>query len=184
MKNMTKNLLITSVLCASSMSAFAANSNNWQNKSMDAWIDGKAETVLLLNTNLNSFDINTDVDQGVVTLTGKVDNDVDKDLAGELVKGLDGVKKVNNELTVIDQQGDKSNGTVDQLNDAKITTIVKTRLLMDSNVSGTNIEVSTENGVVTLKGQLDNDAQQDLAVNIAQNTTDVTKVVNEITVTQ
>ncbi|MBF9003303.1 MULTISPECIES: BON domain-containing protein [Vibrio] len=184
MKNMTKNLLITSMLCTTSMSTFAASSNQWKNKSMDAWVDGKAETVLLLNTNLNSFDINTDVEHGVVTLTGKVDNDVDKDLAGELVEGLDGVKDVENKLTVIDKQSDDADSSFGQLNDAKITSIVKTRLLMDSNVSGTNIDVSTNNGVVTLEGQLDTDAQQDLAINIAQNTADVTQVVDEITVTQ
>ena len=38
-----------------------------------------AETVLL-NGNLNNFDINTDVKNGKVMLTGKVDSEVDKEL--------------------------------------------------------------------------------------------------------
>ena len=37
---------------------------DWKDGAKDAWIDGKAETTLLLNTNLNSFDIITDVKDG------------------------------------------------------------------------------------------------------------------------
>ena len=65
---------------------------------------GKAETTLLLNTNLNSFDIITDVKDGNVTLTGKVESSVDKALATELIKSLDGVKDVDNQLTVMNEK--------------------------------------------------------------------------------
>lgn len=184
MKNTMAKLLLTSALCTASMSAFAADTNHWENASKDAWLDGKAETVLLLNTNLNSFDINTDVSHGVVTLTGSVDNDVDKDLAEQLVEGLDGVRDVNNRLTVMAEQDENSEGSLNKLNDAKITSIVKTRLLMNSNVSGTDIDVATDDGVVTLEGKLDSDAEHDLAINIAKNTADVKDVVDELEVTQ
>ena len=79
----------------------SAQASSWENESKDAWIDGKAETVLLMNTNLNNFDINTDVKNGKVVLTGKVESELDKELAEELVLSLDGVLGVNNELTVV-----------------------------------------------------------------------------------
>ena len=62
-----------------------ATENTWKEKSKDAWIDGKVETTILFNTELNNFDINTDVKDGNVILTGKVENSVDKKLAEELV---------------------------------------------------------------------------------------------------
>ncbi|MDW2150118.1 BON domain-containing protein, partial [Vibrio sp. 378] len=95
MNNIAAKIVLTSVLATSSTAVLA--SDKWEKESMDAWLDGKAETTLLLNSNLNSFDINTDVENQVVTLTGSVNNDLEKSLAEELVSGLDGVKKVNNE---------------------------------------------------------------------------------------
>ena len=77
MKRTTLAMMMT--LALSTTTAVAAN--DWKEGAKDAWIDGKAETTLLLNGNLNSFDINTDVKNGVITLTGKVESDVDKALA-------------------------------------------------------------------------------------------------------
>lgn len=166
-------------LTVTATTAFAGESNTWEDSARDAWIDGKAETTLLLNTNLNSFDINTDVENGTVILTGKVDNRVNKALAEELVLSLDGVKDVDNQLTVMsDLKKDKS--LTDELSDAKVATVVKTRLLMQSEVSGTDIDVDVENGIVTLKGTVASSAEQDLALSIARNTSDVKKVVDLI----
>ncbi|MDW6092533.1 BON domain-containing protein [Vibrio rhizosphaerae] len=183
MKNIAAKIVLTTVLATSSTAVLA--SNQWEKKSMDAWLDGKAETTLLLNTNLNSFDINTDVKDRVITLTGSVDNDVEKSLAGELVSGLDGVKKVNNKLTVVNPK--KNNADSDALavlKDSKITTVVKTRLLMNTNVSGTDIDVTTDNKTVTLTGKVQSDAEHDLALSIANNTDDVNKVIDKLSVVQ
>ncbi|TOO27631.1 BON domain-containing protein, partial [Vibrio parahaemolyticus] len=134
MNNIAAKIVLTSVLATSSTAVLA--SDKWEKESMDAWLDGKAETTLLLNSNLNSFDINTDVENQVVTLTGSVNNDLEKSLAEELVSGLDGVKKVNNELTVVSEnKQDADSDAFAALTDSKITTIVKTRLLMDTSVS-------------------------------------------------
>merc|ERR1712071_513945 len=98
MKTFNKSMIAALVLGTTAMGAQASN---WENESKDAWIDGKAETVLLMNTNLNNFDINTDVKNGKVVLTGKVDSELDKELAEELVLSLDGVSDVENNLTVV-----------------------------------------------------------------------------------
>mgnify|MGYP000203372356 CR=1 FL=1 len=156
--------------------------NDWKDNARDAWIDGKAETTLLLNGNLNSFDINTDVQNGVVTLTGKVDSKVDKALAEELIENLEGVSKVDNKLSVVAQTKDTDAKASSALKDAKIATVVKTRLLFESEVSGTSIDVDASNGVVTLSGEVASDAEKDLAVAIAKNTNDVSKVIDKLDV--
>ncbi len=186
MKTFNKSIIAALVLGTTAMSAQA---NSWENESKDAWIDGKAETVLLMNTNLNNFDINTDVKNGKVVLTGKVNSELDKELAEELVLSLDGVTDVENSLTVVKsanaKNADKSmmhDDDDNDLTDAKITTVITTRFLFDSEVGGTDIDVDTDNGVVTLNGSVKSEAEKQLAVKIAKNAEDVQDVVDKLTI--
>ncbi len=179
MKRTTLSVIIASAI---SMASFNASANNdWKDTAKDAWIDGKAESTLLFNTNLNSFDINTDVKNGKVILTGKVDTSVDKALAEELVSSLEGVTEVDNNLTIVNKKTmSKDDEVMQQLKDSKVETVVKTRLLFESEVSGMDIEVEVDEGVVTLKGKVDSDSERQLAQAIAENTEDVTEVVNNL----
>lgn len=183
MNTFNKSMIAALVIGATSMSAQASS---WENESKDAWIDGKAETVLLMNTNLNNFDINTDVTNGKVVLTGKVDSELDKELAEELVLSLDGVSSVDNELTVVKNmkakhmKSDKADSAESDLTDAKISTVITTRYLFNSEVGGTDIDVDTDNGVVTLNGTVESDAEKQLAVSIAENAEDVHKVIDKL----
>ncbi|HJU39514.1 MAG TPA: BON domain-containing protein [Tahibacter sp.] len=60
--------------------------------------------------------------------------------------------------------------------DTWITTKVKSELLADSDVKGTDINVSTKNGVVTLAGVLDNQVAIDKAITIAKSIKGVSDV--------
>ncbi|HDY93847.1 BON domain-containing protein [Pseudoalteromonas sp. AS84] len=186
MKTFNKSIIAALVLGTTAMGAQA---NSWENESKDAWIDGKAETVLLMNTNLNNFDINTDVKNGKVVLTGKVNSELDKELAEELVLSLDGVSDVENSLTVVksmdtkDRSKDMMDDDDNDLTDAKITTVITTRFLFDSEVGGTDIDVDTDNGIVTLNGSVESEAEKQLAVKIAKNAEDVRDVVDKLSIT-
>lgn len=180
MKNSIRSIVTVTLLTLGSTAAYA--DNTWEDRSKDAWLDGKAESTLLFNGNLNSFDINTDVQSGVVILTGKVDSEVDKALAGELIESLEGVKSVENKLTVLEKDNGEDAKILVTLTDSKVEAVVKTKLLLESEVSGTNIEVEVENGVVTLMGKVDSDSAKELAVAIATNTKDVKSVINKLEV--
>ena len=121
-----------------------------------------------------------EIHNGNVILTGKVDNSIDKKLAEELVIGIDGVKDVDNKLTIVNQNKEDDNNW--GLVDTKIATVVKTKFLFDSDIHGTDIDVDVENGIVTLSGQVKSDTEEDLVVNTAENVTDVKKVVNQLKV--
>lgn len=180
MKNIAPKILLATFLVTSSSISVA--SDKWKEEALDAWIDGKAETTLLLNSNLNSFNINTDVSNKTITLTGAVDNETEKALAGELVSGLAGVAVVNNQLSVLDKSQD--NEILEAITDNKITAVVKTRLLLNTNVSGTDINVDTEERVVTLIGDVESEVEHDLVISIARNVRDVNKVVDQLEVIQ
>lgn len=66
------------------------------------------------------------------------------------------------------------------IDDSVITTKVKTALLADSDVKGTNISVETTKGEVSLTGAVDSQLQIDKAVKIASAIEGVKKVDNKV----
>ena len=192
MKRSLISMIVATTLTTAAYAGDMDTDNKWEKGAKDAWIDGKAEATLLFNGNLDSFDINTDVKNGNVVLTGKVENSVDKKLAEELVANIDGVTSVDNKLTVVadndmhsDMSDDMEEGVEEgtsELTDAKIATVIKTRLLMDTDISGFDIDVDVENGIVKLTGEVDSDAERDLAVEIAKNASDVKDVESDLRV--
>ncbi len=68
------------------------------------------------------------------------------------------------------------------IEDSAITAKVKTALLADPDVKGLMIDVDTKNGVVTLKGTADKQANRDRAVAIAKDTGGVKSVEDQLVV--
>jgi hyperosmotically inducible protein len=177
-----KRTLISLALITGLSTSAMASTNSWEKEAMDAWIDGKAEATLLFNGNLNSFDINTDVKMGTVTLTGKVDNEIEKELAEELVLSIEGVKDVENNLTVFNPDIKKDSEKASNFTDAKISTVITSRLIFESEVSGLDIDVDVDDRKVTLNGEVSSEAERDLALAIAKNTKDVKSVTDKLKV--
>lgn len=153
----------------------------------DAWLDARLETAYLFNRHLNNFSIQSHVDSGHVLLTGMVQSDIDRDLAEEIAKGLRGVKSVNNKLIVrADSASSEENADdrefVEYVEDATTTARVKANFLKNEHISALDIDVDTENAVVTLKGEVAEREHKQLAEYIARNTDAVKEVRNELTV--
>jgi osmotically-inducible protein OsmY len=104
-------------------------------------------------------------------LTGQVPDEATRARATEVVKGIPELRTVFNELSV---SGAAS--LTSEANDTSITSQVKTRLLNDDRVPGTQIKVVTETGIVYLMGLLKR-AEASTAAEIARTTSGVTKVV-------
>ncbi|MGB7930802.1 MAG: BON domain-containing protein [Gammaproteobacteria bacterium] len=157
----------------------------------DTWLKASLMTTYTLNRQLNPFKIDAEVENGVVTLRGTVESDVERDHAGELARGVDGIREVKNELKVSPdasqmQAGDDSSGAersfLRKVDDANQTAKVKSQLLWNSNTSGLAIDVDTRNAVVTLSGNVASEAEAELAEQIARNTRDVSGVENNLKV--
>ncbi len=189
-----KNAIRTTILAASIAAtpiALAGNSQyDTDDKLKDAWLDGKVETALLVNRHLNNFEIDTDVKGRTVTLTGTVNSEIDKELAGEIAKGIEGVNKVENNLTIEkpekmnheahDDDAERSFST--WYNDATTTAAIKSKLLWNGETSGLKVNVDTMYGKVTLKGNVNSSAEKDLVEKIAENTDGVRSVDNQLQV--
>lgn len=153
----------------------------------DAWIQGKIETVFALNRHLDGFAIDTEVAGGAVHLTGRVESDIDRDLAGEIAKGIEGVVSVDNDLVVegnsrVNQASDTHRPLSVWVDDATTTAAVKTKLLANGNTDGLDINVDTRGDVVTLTGEVGSTEEKQLAEQLARNTDDVKDVRNQLVV--
>jgi osmotically-inducible protein OsmY len=113
-------------------------------------------------------------DNGVVTLTGTVLDRDQKALAEDTVRGLPGVTDVRNQLEVASPGPERSDGW--------IALKIRSVLLLRSNVSATNTDVSVHDGQVTLTGKAESQAQKDLTGTYAREVEGVKSVKNEMTV--
>ena len=107
----------------------------------------------------------------VVLLSGETPTDAMRQRAMEIVKGVDKVTHVYNELSIAAPSSLTSRGS-----DSIITTKVKTKLFADKKISGIQIKVNTEKGVVYLMGIVSR-SEAEIATNIARQTGGVQKVV-------
>lgn len=156
----------------------------------DAWLTGKAETVLTLNEHLNVYSIAARVQEGEARLSGAVASEVDKALAAELVKGISGITAVNNELQVSRELlGEISSDQLQSrrsfarwIDDMTTTAVIRSKYLTNREVEGLKIDVETRQDVVTLSGVVESEAESALAEQIARNTGDVAEVENRIMV--
>ena len=142
----------------------------------DDRIESSAKKSYVFKTYLKHDDIKIDSKDGAVTLTGTVSEESHKSLAQETVAGLPGVKSVDNKLEFKGERpAEKS--------DAWITAKIKTTLLFHRSVSAVT-EVNTTDGIVTLQGEANNQAQKDLTTEYAKDVEGVKDVKNEMTVSK
>lgn len=111
---------------------------------------------------------------GVVTLTGTVQDKDDKALAADTVENLPGVARVRNEIEVKPVHAEKS--------DAWMALKIRGRLLVKGHVSATTTDVAVKDGVALLTGTAENSAQRELTEVYAGEIDGVKSVKNEITI--
>ena len=155
----------------------------------DKWLETQLETAYLFNPHLNNLSIDTEVKNGEVMLTGTVRSAIDRDLAEEIAKSLDGVKSVGNSLEIKEDMEDpglpeSDTNFLQKVKDATTTAQVKTRLIGNENISAGDIDVDTRNDVVRLSGMVRSATERQLAEFIARNTSGVLAVSNELEVSR
>jgi osmotically-inducible protein OsmY len=201
----------------------------------DGWITTKVQAKYFTEPDVRGRDIDVTTNNGVVTLSGVVENEQSRQRALELARNTDGVVRVEDRLQVgtagmataegdrelplagapradADRQpgaadadrpaaqadrdvadrgmaeGDRSAigtggaeaGT--QVNDGWITTKIQGQYFTDRDVRARRIDVSTANGVVTLRGEVENDQERRRAMEIAQQTEGVRRVDDQLRV--
>jgi osmotically-inducible protein OsmY len=155
----------------------------------DAYLKGQIVSSLALNPYVSAYDIKVQVENGIAYLSGKVNTSVERDIALEVARGVDGLVDVRSTIDVV--PGSHAAKAVlrkpekpasETPDDANTTAAIKSRLMANRNTSALDLRVSTHNGVVTLRGVARSDAEKELAQRIAENQSGVVDVENHITV--
>lgn len=149
----------------------------------DASITTRIKTAYVFNRHLDSFRIHVETQDGIVTLHGSVPSDIHRDLATAIAGNADGVREVRNELELAEaeegpEEAEKTFG--EAVRDASVTASVKMALAFERGVRGSAISVRTDGGTVTLTGEVDSEAERQLAARVARNTEGVKHVVSNV----
>ncbi|MDO9625895.1 MAG: BON domain-containing protein [Pseudomonas sp.] len=141
----------------------------------DATLVATVKSKLLWNSNTEGLDIKVASNNGVVTLSGSAPTPAAKELAGRLAANTNGVRQVQNQLTVsaADTNAAKAQQAATDagaaISDAWISSKVKSSLLYSRNLDGLNISVTTKAGQVTLGGSVLSEAEKQLAIETTRN---------------
>jgi hyperosmotically inducible periplasmic protein len=142
----------------------------------DAWLRDKVNGILMFHRSVSAGTTEVDVKDGIVTLRGIAASQAQKDLTTEYARDVEGVKDVNNEMTV------KKRTIGEKIDDASITAQVKITLLYHRSTSALNTKVETKRGVVTLYGKASSIAALNLATKLAIDVYGVKEVKNRMTI--
>ncbi len=153
-------------------------------KGSDAWLGAKVKASLLMNRAVSGLNTEVFVRDGVVTIRGQAENNAQKELATEYARDVEGVKNVINEMTVagIASPSQPSATLSQSVDDASITAQVKLALATHRSTSALATEVDTNNGIVTVSGTADNQAEKDLVTKLVADVNGVKAVNNQMSV--
>lgn len=151
-------------------------------ESKDTWIGRKVKLSLLFHRHVDSGNTAVEVKDGVVTLKGEASSTAQKELTTEYANDIEGVTKVNNEMTVAATPALAERTEGKKIDDASITAQVKTSLATHRSTSSVKTKVVTRDGKVTLTGITKNDAEKTLVSKLVNDVHGVTDVDNQMTV--
>lgn len=156
------------VLAFTPLAAFA-------DRATDRRIEEAAENSYNFRTVIKG-DVDVKAIDGVVTLTGTVADMEQKRMAEDTVQSLPGVERVDNQLKVEPAAPTHS--------DEWIALKIRSVLLVKANVSATDTRVTVRDGVVTLTGTAESQAQKDLTEAHVKDIEGVKSVKNDLVVNE
>ena len=155
---------------------------NQEDRSIGEFVDDTIIKTLIKNTYFDQneklfFNIDVEVSQGRVLLTGTIENIDLKIEATRIAWGVKGVQTVINEIQI-----SNSDNIINFADDLVISTKVKGKLILNENVNSLNYSIETVNKLVYIIGIAGSDDERDLVINIAREVYGVEEVIDYITI--
>jgi hyperosmotically inducible periplasmic protein len=144
-------------------------------------VDDDSINNALTAANLGSVKVHVDNDKSVVNLSGEVDNADQKAQAEQIAKQNSGGYVVANEIAVRPMNASNDTKKVDSKTDDAIKSSFQA-LVAKNNWDNQHINPDVNNGVLTLKGDVDTQSQRTTIEKAASKIPHVKQVVNELTV--
>jgi len=170
-------------------------------KIADGWLTTKIQAQFFADDDIRARDISVSAHDGVVTLRGRVQSENAHTQAVQTARNTDGVRQLIDELVVAPDSraasAPSAGGAVATtgnapsevaaragaiLDDARATSTIQSKYFLDDTVKGRRIDVDTSHGVVTLRGEVANEAEREQALRLARNTEGVQRVNDALSV--
>jgi len=182
MKPISKTGALASMLVALTLAGCAASPNHRSTGQTvdDGVVTTRVKTALITNDKTKARQIDVETYRGEVQLNGFVDSQAAKQAAVAAARDVEGVRKVTDNLQIRD--ADRSPGQA--VDDALISTKVKTALIGDARTKAYQIEVETNSGIVELGGFVDSAEAKAAAAEVASNIEGVNSVRNRLQLRQ
>jgi hyperosmotically inducible periplasmic protein len=150
----------------------------------DITTTGKVKSNFSLSKRLSAYDINVDTHNGIVTLSGRVPSEIDKDLAVGVAKDTTGVIEVTNQLTVEPgiRLSEESLRESARIADLEIQADLRERLSSSPELGKENIQIAVEKRSVTLSGEVTSPKQKVGAEQVARSLSNISEVINLLSV--
>lgn len=151
----------------------------------DTAITGQVKAAFALSKRISAYEIAVDTKDGVVTLSGQVPSEIDRELAGNVAKDTTGVERVDNQLRAEPglKPSEASLRESSRVADLEIHADLRERLAASEYLSGNDIQASVKDRVVTLTGRVQTLQQKTGAEQLARSLPNVANVVNQLTIT-
>jgi osmotically-inducible protein OsmY len=165
----------------------------------DAWITTKIEAKFFADEDIKARRIDVTTNNGVVSLSGRVDSENVRQHAVSIARNTDGVVRVEDRLSTQPEAAATTGvapGTApsrdrepavprrvgEPVGNAWLTTKIQAKYFADPVVKGRRIDVTSNNGVVTLNGTVTSEQEHQKAIEIARTTEGVRRVEDRLQV--
>ncbi|WP_115618069.1 BON domain-containing protein [Chromobacterium vaccinii] len=120
---------------------------------------------------------------GTAHISGDVENDINRDLALDIARGVNGINIVKSNIVISDHLNTQPLAPASTaIDDATITLTIRSKLYWSQTTDGLPIAVETEQGRVILRGNVDKAAARIFAGTLALSTRGVAAVDNRLVV--
>ena len=180
-------IILTSILivhCAQVATGTAVKvvTVNQEARSIGEFVDDTIIKTLIKNTYFDQneklfFNIDVEVSQGRVLLTGTIENIDLRIEATRIAWGVKGVQTVINEIQI-----SNSDNIINFADDLVISTKVKGKLILNEKINSLNYSIETVNKLVYIIGIARSEDERDLVINIAKEVYGVEEVIDYISI--
>ena len=155
---------------------------NQEDRSIGEFVDDTIIKTIIKNAYFDQnenlfFNIDVEVSQARVLLTGTVENIDLKIEATRIAWGANGVETVINEIQI-----SNSDNILNYADDLVISTKVKGKLILQENVNSLNYNIETVNKLVYIIGIAESESEKNLVIDIAQDVYGVEEVIDYISI--
>lgn len=142
----------------------------------DSVISTSVKAKMISDEFVKARHIDVDVLNGIVYLIGVVENESQRRMAADIARGVEGVKGVENQLLI---------GKTDvkqTLDDYWLSSKIRTEIIKSPDIRSTNIDIDTNNNVVTLTGILSSESERQKVLSIVHKVAGNRQIVNNLSV--